>query len=79
MAQMFNISDNESETSEDREDPDQTEHNSGLKQRKQFLSAPDSLKGESVTRACGIVTHVISYPGYTSLHIYKMNAKNVTH
>lgn len=53
MAQMFSISDNESETSEDREDPDQTEHNSGLPQGKQLLTVPDSLKGKSVTRACG--------------------------
>lgn len=62
MAQMFNISDNESETSEDREDSGQTDHNRGLPQRKQHLSVPESLKGESVSRACGRVggTHFIS-------------------
>ncbi|XP_067256509.1 bcl2-associated agonist of cell death-like [Chanodichthys erythropterus] len=50
MAQMFSISDNESETSEDREDSDQTEHNSGLPQRKELLTVPDSLKGEQLGR-----------------------------
>jgi len=57
MAQMFTISD-ESETTEDLEDSGQTEHNSGSSERKQHLTASDRLKGESVSRACGIViTH----------------------
>ncbi|XP_067299748.1 BCL2 associated agonist of cell death b [Pseudorasbora parva] len=50
MAQMFSISDNESETSEDREDSGQTEHNSGSPQRKQRLTVPDRLKGEQLVR-----------------------------
>lgn len=62
MAQMFIISDNESETTEDLEDSGQTEHNSGSSESKQHLTVSDRLKGESVSRACGIVirTHVIS-------------------
>jgi len=66
---------NESETTEDLEDSGQTEHNSGSSERKQHLTASDRLKGESVSRACGIVithTHVILlYPGNTSLHVCK--------
>ncbi|XP_051561080.1 BCL2 associated agonist of cell death b isoform X2 [Myxocyprinus asiaticus] len=46
MAQMFTLSDNESDTSEDREDSGhrQTEAKSGSPQRKQHLTVPDKLK-----------------------------------
>lgn len=60
---MFSISDNESETetSEDREESGQMKNNSRSPQRKQHQPVPDKLKGESVSRACRIVTtHVIS-------------------
>lgn len=62
MAQMFIISDMESETTEDLEDSGQTEHNSGSSEREQHLTVSDRLKGESVSRDCGIVirTRVIS-------------------
>lgn len=58
MAQMFSISDNESETetSEDHEESGKMKNNSGSPQRKQHLPVPDKLKGESVSRACRIVT-----------------------
>lgn len=64
MEHMFSISDNESETetSEDREESGQMKNNSGSPQKKQYLPVPDKVKGESVSRACRIVTrtHVIS-------------------
>ncbi|CAM4520558.1 unnamed protein product [Leuciscus chuanchicus] len=53
MAQMFIISDNESETTEDLEDSGQTEHNSGSSERKQHLTVSDRLKdkvGEQLGR-----------------------------
>uniref|UniRef100_A0A8C1K3R5 Bcl2-associated agonist of cell death-like n=1 Tax=Cyprinus carpio TaxID=7962 RepID=A0A8C1K3R5_CYPCA len=50
MAQMFSISDNESETSEDREESGQTKNNSGSPQRKQHVAVPDRLKGEQLGR-----------------------------
>ncbi|XP_058636604.1 BCL2 associated agonist of cell death b [Onychostoma macrolepis] len=52
MAQMFSISDNESETetSEDREESGQMKNNSGSPQRKQHLALPDKLKGEQLGR-----------------------------
>ncbi|XP_077084348.1 BCL2 associated agonist of cell death b isoform X3 [Siphateles boraxobius] len=46
MAQMFIISDNESETTEDLEDSGQTEHNSVLSERKQHLTVSDRLEGK---------------------------------
>lgn len=76
MAQMFSISDNESETSEDREESGQTKNNSGSPQRKQHVAVPDRLKGESVSRACRMVTrtHVISVVSWihsTAGHTYR--------
>lgn len=77
MAQMFSISDNESETetSEDREESGQMKNNRGSPQRKQHLPVPDKLKGESLSRACRIVTtHVISVVSWihsTADHNYK--------
>ncbi|XP_016420469.1 uncharacterized protein LOC107749804 isoform X1 [Sinocyclocheilus rhinocerous] len=53
MAQMFSISDNESdtETSEDCEDSDLTKNNSGSQQKTNHdLAVPDRLKGEQLGR-----------------------------
>lgn len=65
MAHMFSISDNESEseTSDDCEDSGLTKNNSGsLQETNQRLALPQKLKGESVSRACWMVTrtYVIS-------------------
>ncbi|XP_051993586.1 BCL2 associated agonist of cell death b [Xyrauchen texanus] len=52
MAQMFTLSDNESDTSEGREDSGhrQTEAKSGSPLRRQHLTAQDKLKGEQFGR-----------------------------
>ncbi len=84
MAQMFSISDSESETetSEDCEESGQMKNNKSP-QRKQHLPVSDKLKGESVSRTCGIDTQHTSfllYPGYTAQQTkIASKYKNVVH
>lgn len=82
MAQMFTLSDNESDTSEDHEDSLQTEAKKGSPQKKQHLTLSERLKGNS-QGPVGLSqenTSFLLYPGYTALqYIYTTSTSIYRH